>query len=253
MAILIKTIDEWQKLRSSLSDDLGFVPTMGNLHVGHLSLLEKSQRENKASVLSIFVNPTQFNNANDYVHYPKTLEQDLELAEKAKIDYVFVPSFKEIYPDNYAYQVSECEFSEQLEGAFRPGHFNGMLTVVLKLLMLMKAKRAYFGEKDYQQLVLVKGMVKSFFINTEIIGCPTVRNDFGLPYSSRNNRLTPEQYQQARYFPEIFHESQYSCEEVKNKLTEYGFKVDYIEEYDGRRFAAVHLGEVRLIDNFMVG
>src|SRR5438128_360788 len=124
MTTLIRTIAEWRTLRADLKQSVGFVPTMGNLHQGHLSLLQKSREENDISVLSIFVNPTQFNNANDYVNYPKTLEQDAELAQKAKVDYIFVPPYKEIYPDDYAYQVSECEFSEQLEGEFRPGHFN---------------------------------------------------------------------------------------------------------------------------------
>ncbi len=251
MTKLIQSVSEWQALRPSFGKDLGFVPTMGNLHEGHLSLLQRARQETAVTVLSVFVNPTQFNNANDYVHYPRSLAQDLEWAEKAGTDYVLAPPYQELYPDDYAYQVSEAELSEVLEGAFRPGHFTGMLTIVLKLLLLARAKRAYFGEKDYQQVELVRGMARAFFINTEIVACPTLRNEFGLPHSSRNRRLTAEQYEQARAFPEAFHSS-LSCEEIKVQLQDKGFTVDYIEEYKGRRFAAVKLGEVRLIDNVQI-
>lgn len=250
MTTLIRSIAEWQDLRRTLGDDLGLVPTMGNLHEGHLSLLQRSREETAVSVLSIFVNPTQFNNGDDYVHYPRTLEQDLLLAEKAKVDYVFAPVSQDMYPDGYVYQVTEVELSEQLEGVFRPGHFTGMLTIVLKLLMLARARRAYFGEKDYQQVELVRGLTQAFFLETEIVTCPTIRNEFGLPHSSRNRRLTPEQYQKAQDFPALFH-SALSCEEIKKQLMEKGFAVDYVEEYHGRRFAAVKLGEVRLIDNIL--
>ena len=250
MTTIIKTLEQWQALRATLSTDIGFVPTMGNLHQGHLSLLQRARAENASSVLSIFVNPTQFNNANDYVHYPRTLEEDLKVAEEAKVDYVFVPAYQTLYPDDYAYQVVEEELSETLEGAFRPGHFSGMLTVVLKLLQLVQAKRAYFGEKDYQQLALIRGMVKAFFIPTEIHGCATIRNEFGLPLSSRNSRLTQEQYRLAQDFPAIFH-AKLSCADIKKQLEEKGFAVDYVEEYDGRRFAAVRLGDIRLIDNIL--
>lgn len=248
MTQLIQSIAEWRALRPTLSDELGLVTTMGNLHEGHLSLLQRSRAENAISVMSIFVNPTQFNNANDYVHYPRTMEQDLEWAKKARVDYVLAPRYADIYPDDYAYQVQEVETSEHLEGAARPGHFTGMLTIVLKLLLLARAKRVYFGEKDHQQLHLVRGMAQAFFLETEVVGCPTVRNESGLPLSSRNNRLTAEQYQLAQHFPAIFHTA-LSCEEIKNKLQEKGFEVEYVEEYHGRRFAAVRLGEVRLIDN----
>jgi len=248
MTTIIKSLAEWQALRPTLGDDLGFVPTMGNLHEGHLSLLQRARKENAVTLLSIFVNPTQFNQANDYVHYPRTLESDIALAEQAGVDYVLAPPYAEIYPDDYAYQLSEVEFSEKLEGAFRPGHFTGMLTVVLKLLMLARASRLYLGEKDFQQAVLIRGMTHAFFIPTTIVVCPTIRNEFGLPHSSRNQRLTPEQYQAARHFPEIFH-SDRDCAAIKKNLEEKGFAVDYVEEYDGRRFAAVRLGEIRLIDN----
>ncbi len=251
MTQVIQSLAEWQELRRTLSKDLGFVPTMGNLHPGHLSLLQRARQENAVTLLSIFVNPTQFNNANDYVHYPRTLEADITLAREAKVDYVLAPASQALYPDDYAYQVSEIEFSEQLEGTCRPGHFTGMLTIVLKLLLLARAQRLYLGEKDFQQAALIRGLTQAFFINTEVVICPTLRNEFGLPYSSRNARLTPEQYEQARLFPALFH-ADLSCEEIKKQLVEKGFAVDYVEEYDGRRFAAVKLGDVRLIDNIVV-
>jgi len=250
MTQVIKTLAEWQALRASLGENLGFVPTMGNLHEGHCSLLQRAREESAVTLLSIFVNPTQFNNADDYVHYPRTLAADLALAEQAQVDYVLVPRYADLYPDDYAYQVNEVEFSEQLEGAFRPGHFTGMLTIVLKLLQLARAQRIYLGEKDFQQAVLIRGLAQAFFIPTTVVVCPTLRNAFGLPHSSRNARLTPEQYQQARDFPALFH-ADLPCAEIKKRLEEKGFAVDYVEEHEGRRFAAVRLGEVRLIDNIL--
>lgn len=252
MTRLIESVAEWQALRATLQGEVGFVPTMGNLHIGHLSLLQRSRQENDISLLSIYVNPAQFNNANDYVHYPRTLDKDLDLAKQAQVDYALAPSYADMYPDDYTYQVSEVDMSQTLEGVYRPGHFTGMLTIVLKLLLLARARRAYFGEKDYQQLQLVRGLVRAFFLGTDIVACSTVRNETGLPLSSRNNRLTPEQYQLAQYFPAVLHSS-LSCEDIKNKLLAHGFEVEYVEEQGGRRFAAVKIGDVRLIDNIELG
>ena len=228
---------------------IGFVPTMGNLHEGHVSLIQQSKQQNDKTVLSIFINPTQFNNADDFNRYPKTVEQDKALAKKHGVDEIILPDYNLLYPDNYNYKITECNISKILEGQYRPGHFDGVLTVVLKLLLIIKPTRAYFGEKDYQQLVLVKNMVKSFFVETDIVGCPTVRNKQGLPLSSRNSLLTPEQYKQANYFPAIFHNKNLSCQEITEKLKRAGFEVDYIEDYNNRRFAAVKIGNIRLIDN----
>src|SRR5262249_39761740 len=159
-------------------------PTMGHLHVGHLSLCHRAKIENDVTVVSIFINPTQFNEANDFKSYPRTLEQDKTLLMEADIDYVFVPETEAIYRDNYEMVVSESLLSTCLEGEFRPGHFNGMLTVVLKLLNLIHPTRAYFGEKDYQQLLLIKKMVEAFFLPIEIIGCPILRDTDGVAFSS---------------------------------------------------------------------
>jgi pantoate--beta-alanine ligase len=261
---VFKTITEFQNWRRDLDGrfiaeerrfpHVGFVPTMGALHDGHRSLLERAAVENDVVVLSIFVNPTQFNRTDDLAKYPKTIEADLALADQAGVSAVFLPEDpQELYRDGYRYQVSESEFSKRLCGASRPGHFEGVLTVVLKLLHLAKAERAYFGEKDYQQLSLIRGMARAFFLDTEIVACPTVREADGLAMSSRNLRLTPEQREAA---PEIFRAMTRvsDVEEARKRLAECGFHVDYFVDEampDGkrRRFAAASLGEVRLIDN----
>ncbi|HRE33194.1 MAG TPA: pantoate--beta-alanine ligase, partial [Candidatus Berkiella sp.] len=161
MTQLIHSLEKWQALRKTFRphDSVGFVPTMGNLHQGHASLLSLAKAQNQISVLSIFVNPTQFNDPKDLQQYPRTLEEDMKIATSLDIDYVICPSANELYPDEYHYQVHETTISHLLEGISRPGHFTGMLTIVLKLLLLVKATHTYFGEKDYQQLQLVKGMV----------------------------------------------------------------------------------------------
>lgn len=248
---LFTSVQDWQDFLKdqALNQSLGFVPTMGNLHPGHQSLLERSVRENDYTLLSIFINPTQFDNKLDLQNYPQTLKSDIAIASKAKVNFILAPTFDSIYPDNYTYKVTETQLSFLMEGKSRPGHFDGMLTVVLKLLIIAKATRAYFGEKDYQQLQLIQGLTKAFFINTEIIACPTVRDQKGLALSSRNTRLTPEQYLTALHFPKALN-SQTSLETISQELSNLGFQVDYIQDYFGRRFGAVNLANVRLIDNF---
>ena len=170
---------------------IGFVPTMGALHAGHGSLLERARSENELVVLSIFVNPTQFNQASDLAKYPRTVEADLDIARQAGVSAVFIPrDASELYPEGYRYRLTETDFSKVLCGEHRPGHFDGVLTIVLKLFGLVRANRAYFGEKDYQQLTLIEGMARAFFLETEVVACPTVREEDGLAMSSRNTRLT---------------------------------------------------------------
>jgi len=254
MTRIIKTVKEWNELYESESlsaSQLGFVPTMGALHAGHASLLEKCVSENRQSVVSIFVNPTQFNDPGDLKKYPKTFEQDFKMMGDLNVDYLFFPSYEELYADKFAYQVHENSFSKILCGAFRSGHFDGVLTVVLKLLNIIKPGRAYFGEKDYQQYKLVKGMAEAFFLQTEIIACPTVRDEDGLALSSRNLLLSPEEREFALNFPRLLKANK-SCDEIKFELEQLGFKVDYIEEYDGRYLGAVYAGKVRLIDNVIL-
>lgn len=247
---LIKTVVEWQTLLASFPENkkLGFVPTMGNLHAGHLALFKKAVAENDITVVSIFVNPTQFNQEGDYQQYPRTLAEDILQAESTGVDFVFAPNYAEIYPDNYHFKISEAVLSAVLEGEFRPGHFAGMLTVVMKLLQIIKPTVAYFGEKDYQQLQLIKEMARAFFLSVRIEGCETVRLASGLPLSSRNNRLTQEQFVLANQFPKYFH-ADLPCDEIQRQLETAGFKVDYIREHNQRRFAAVWVGDIRLIDN----
>ncbi len=251
MTRFVDSVAEWKAIRRSkeLKDKkIGFIPTMGALHKGHASLIERSVAENDFTVVSIFVNPTQFNNAEDLQNYPHTLESDTELSKKLNVDFVFYPWYNDVYPDNFSYKVSENKFSKTLCGAHRPGHFDGVLTIVMKLLNIIKPNKAYFGEKDFQQYKLIEGMCKAFFMDVEIIACPTIREEDGLAMSSRNLLLSDEERQFASNFPKLL-SSEKSTEQVKKELQKLGFDVDYIEETDGRRFGAVHVGKVRLIDN----
>lgn len=230
---------------------LGIVPTMGALHAGHLSLVKRSQSESDRTLVTLFVNPTQFDQASDLDNYPHQLEADIEMLRKEGVDYLLIPEPGAIYPDQFRFRVTENEQSQILCGAHRPGHFDGVLTVVLKLLNLSEAHRAYFGEKDFQQLQLIKDMATAFFINCEIIPCPLVRENDGLAMSSRNQRLNSNQRQLA---PRFFHilRSSPSSQEAIRELQNEGFAVDYVEEHWGRRLAAVRLGEIRLIDNVKI-
>lgn len=245
-------LNEWMHFRKNLPVDasLGFAPTMGNLHAGHASLFSASKKENQYTVSSLFVNPTQFNQADDFKHYPRTLEKDLQLMEEIGVDFCILPTDEAMYPDQYTYQVHEQQLCQLMEGAHRPGHFNGVLTVVMKLLNLTKPHRAYFGEKDYQQYLLIREMVHAFFMDVEIIACPIIREASGLAYSSRNNRLNQEQKALAEVFAQIFQQKEKSCEQIMTELNAKGIEVEYIEEYQQRRFAAVKIGEIRLIDNY---
>ncbi|MCM2324711.1 MAG: pantoate--beta-alanine ligase [Oligoflexia bacterium] len=251
MIRVFRTIPEWLTFRDSpecRGRPLGFVPTMGALHAGHAALVQRSAEENERTLVSIFVNPTQFNDPRDLEKYPRTLEADLGILERAGASFALVPDYRELYPDDYRYRVQEEELSKLLCGGQRPGHFDGVLTVVMKLLNIAGAGRAYFGEKDYQQLLLIQGMVRAFFLPTEIVPCQTVRQEDGLALSSRNARLTPEQRNAAAAFPRLLG-STLGPQAIREALTAAGFEVDYIEERFGRRFGAVRLGEVRLIDN----
>ena len=252
MLQVVHSLSHWRRVRDSLGDrTVGLVPTMGALHDGHASLLKRSVAENDVTVLTVFVNPTQFDQPDDLAHYPSTLDADRLLAESLGVDYLLCPDSREIYPDGYAYKVSESDFSRQLCGAHRGGHFDGVLTVVLKLLHLTRPRRAYFGEKDYQQLELVRGMAEAFFIDVEIVACPTVRESDGLAASSRNHNLTSHERAKAPEFSRLLKSPQTS-KDIADQLEKRGFRVDYVEEILGRRYGAVHLGQVRLIDNVEV-
>lgn len=253
---IYETLDAWRQARRALdAGSVGFVATMGALHAGHASLIERSVTENDHSVLSIFVNPTQFDDASDLEGYPKTWTADVALAERLGVDHLIAPREKEMYPDNYRFQVHETSFSKKMEGAHRDGHFTGVLTVVLKLLNLVRPDRAYFGEKDYQQLSLIRDMCQALFLDCEIVPCPTIREPDGLALSSRNMRLDCHDRARAPRFAKVLatapDDGEASC-----RLLEAGFDVDYVETHDGRRFGAVRVGRgvhaVRLIDNVRV-
>jgi pantoate--beta-alanine ligase len=252
---IIESTAAFQEWRKTLPQNttIGLVPTMGALHEGHRSLIERSARENTHTVVTLFVNQVQFNQASDFEKYPKTWEQDLALCERAGTTVLFAPkSQSELYPDGYHYRVSENSFSKTLCGEFRPGHFDGVLTVVLKLLTLAKATQAYFGEKDHQQLTLIEGMKHAFFLDTEIVPCPTVRETSGLALSSRNRRLNEHELAIAPKLYEII-SSAPTTGIAKEMLESQGFKVEYLVDQplnSGiRRYVAAWLGEVRLIDN----
>jgi pantoate--beta-alanine ligase len=245
----IESVNEMREMRASWKgESVGFVPTMGALHAGHLRLVQRARAENERVVVSIFVNPTQFNDANDLENYPRPIARDLELLKDAGTDAIFLPQAREIYADNYHFSVVENQISRVLCGPKRPGHFTGMLTVVLKLLNLTEADAAYFGEKDFQQLKLIQAMAAALFIKTKIVGCPTVREDDGLAMSSRNQLLSVEDRATAPALYRILKTAE-SPADAAVDLTAAGFKVDYVEEHWGRRFAAAFLGSVRLIDN----
>ena len=244
-----KTIAAWQSRREHIaSRSVGFVPTMGALHRGHASLIERCRTENETAVVSIFVNPSQFNDPKDLERYPQTLESDLALLKELSVDDVIVPAANEMYPHGYRIRVQPDERFRIMEGLFRRGFLEGVATVVLKLLNLVRPQRAYFGEKDYQQLMLITDLVQEFFIPCEIVPCPIVRAGSGLAESSRNALLSTEAQRKAA---SLFHTltRANSAPEAHATLESLGFKVDYVEEHWHRRFAAAFLDSIRLIDN----
>ncbi len=272
----IHPVRQWLASRRTEGGPTGFVPTMGALHEGHIALVRKARNENGIVSCSIFVNPIQFNNPEDLEKYPRTIERDLEMLQKAGCDLVFIPSVKEMYPEPVAEKYDFGPLELVMEGKFRPGHFNGVAVVVKKLFDIFTPDRAYFGEKDYQQLCVIKELVRKHTLPIEIVPCETVRETDGLAMSSRNARLTPEERAIA---PEIYRTmirarqsvGKYSVEETRNaairSLERAGFKIDYIEmasvpdlnpvdswPENGpvRIFIACFLGKVRLIDNLEI-
>ena len=246
------TVAEWLDRRRTLTGrSIGFVPTMGALHGGHASLVERCRGENEVAVVSIFVNPSQFNDPKDLERYPQTLENDLALLESLGADEVIVPSASEIYPNGYRLRVEPASSAQVMEASYRPGFLQGVMTVVLKLLGIVRPDRAYFGEKDYQQLKVITDMVQEFFIPTKIIPCPTVREESGLAESSRNMLLSPEAKERAAGLFQALTTAANPAE-ARRTLRGQGFVVEYVEECWGRRFGAAYLEGVRLIDNVPV-
>ena len=252
---IFTSLADWQTYRNALGESppgsvptLGFVPTMGALHQGHLSLVEASREHNALSIVSIFVNPKQFDDGRDFSVYPVNLKADLERLEKAGVDAVLLPDAEQIYTDDYRFRVTESDFSQRLCGTHRPGHFDGVLTVVMRLLNLIRPDNAYFGEKDYQQLQLIRDMVAAFFMPVNIVACPTVREADGLAMSSRNQHLDSRHRAQAASLYAILKDKP-TAVAAREALTEQGFDIDYVEDLTNRRLAAVRLGGTRLIDN----
>ena len=222
---------------------IGLVPTMGALHQGHASLVKRSVKENDVTVVSVFLNPTQFNDKADLEHYPRNLDADCKLLEECHADYVFAPSVKEMYPTPDYRQFNFPPVTTVMEGAKRPGHFNGVCQVVSRLFYIVRPDRAYFGEKDWQQIAVVKRLVKYINMNVEIVECPIVREADGLAMSSRNSLLTPEERAIAPNIYKVLKESvEYSkkrtVEETHNKVVNDinaidGLEVEYFEIVDG--------------------
>ena len=227
---------------------VGLVPTMGALHAGHASLVERSVRENDVTVVSVFVNPTQFNDKNDLAKYPRTLEKDCELLEEKGATIAFAPSVEEVYPEPDT-RVFSYPPTEVMEGGFRPGHFNGVCQVVSKLFMMVEPDRAYFGEKDFQQIAVIKRMVEDQKFPLEICPCPIVREESGLALSSRNSLLTAEEKDIAvniskTLFASLEYAKDHSLEETKQWVIDTlngidGLEVQYYEIVDGTSLASL--------------
>jgi pantoate--beta-alanine ligase len=254
MTEIIKDIASWRAISKPClhsNTSLGLVPTMGHLHQGHESLIRRSLSENDITVVSIFVNPRQFNRQQDYAAYPSTLDHDMDRLKKMGVDYAFVPCEAEMYPCQYAIRIQDFAESNRMEGLHRPGHFAGVLTIVMKLFGVFLPDRAYFGEKDYQQYVLIEQMARAFFLHTKVVPCPTVRDADGVAYSSRNGLLNKLDHQRLKYLS-IGLSQPGSSEDVAQVLQGHGFEVEYVESHFGRRFAAVNISGVRLIDNIVL-
>ena len=279
---MIETITTIRGLRTALlrwreaGETVGFVPTMGALHQGHLALVAATRKACKRTVASIFVNPLQFGANEDLAKYPRPLEEDKKMLDTAGCDLLFAPDAKEMYPEGFAAKIDPGPLANVLEGEIRPGHFSGVATVVAKLLLQVMPDVAFFGEKDYQQLLIVRRLVRDLNIPVQIAAAPIVRDADGLALSSRNAYLSPEQRKQAANFPKILNETVAALAQGqpiaatlktgREKLTQAGFKLDYLELRDAgtlapahdltlpaRLLAAIRVGPVRLIDNMGVG
>jgi pantoate--beta-alanine ligase len=273
---VIETIAEMRQLRQQLSESVGFVPTMGYLHEGHLSLVRQARADNSSVVVSIFVNPTQFGPGEDFKSYPRDTRRDLAMLEPMT-DIVFMPSTAEMYPDRFDSRVEVGSITDRLEGASRPGHFRGVTTVVAKLFNIVQPTKAYFGQKDAQQAAVIRKMVADLNMNLEIVTLPTVREPDGLAMSSRNTYLNPGQrraatvlYKSLKLAQEMWLHGESSADEIHHKMTALIQKepladIDYISIADAETLEeldtvsakiivsiAVKFGRTRLIDNIVL-
>ena len=279
--MLVKSIEEMKQIVKNLKKEgksIGFVPTMGYLHEGHISLMRCSKKDNDITVVSIFVNPIQFGVNEDLDRYPRDLERDLEICKKEGVDYVFHPSVEEMYPEDFSTYVIVEGLTEGLCGAYRPGHFKGVTTVVNKLFNIVQPDRVYFGEKDYQQLKVIQKMVKDLNMNVQVIGCPIVREPDGLAMSSRNKYLSPEERKAALSLSkalfkakEMFKSGETDINKIRKEMEKIILshpevkEIQYIEFVDAETLKpkerlekgsiialAVFVGNTRLIDNIKV-
>lgn len=249
MIKILKSVPEMKEYRGQLTaTTVGFVPTMGSLHEGHFELIRNSKKNNAVTIVSIFVNPAQFNNRNDFETYPDRLESDIASLIDLGVDAVITPTEKDVYPKGYNFKLTESIDSVDLCGSARPGHFDGVLTVLIKLFNLVKPSDVYMGIKDYQQFKLVKNMAEDLFLDLTVHGVETVREESGLALSSRNINLNSEQKKTAEEYANIFAQD-LPLPEIKEQLEQLNLKIDYLVEKWGRKFVAVFIGNVRLIDN----
>jgi pantoate--beta-alanine ligase len=273
--IVVETIKGLkQELEKYNSKNIGFVPTMGALHDGHISLVKRSVEENDVTVVSVFVNPTQFNDKADLERYPRTEEADKKLLEAAGCDIVFMPGVEEMYPEEDTRVFNFGCIETVMEGKYRPGHFNGVAQIVSKLFDAVEPTRSYFGEKDFQQVAIIRDMVRQLELPVEIIACPIIREESGLARSSRNELLSAEERKKAALISQVLSKSvnfakEMSVDEVKNWVidqfkTDEVFRMDYYDIVDGNTLQsvsswedsdyivgciAVYCGKIRLIDN----
>ncbi|MBI2328875.1 MAG: pantoate--beta-alanine ligase [Chloroflexi bacterium] len=274
---VVETIVEMRKLRLELTEPVGFVPTMGYLHDGHLALVKRARAENPSVVVSLFVNPTQFGPQEDFASYPRATRRDLTMLEKGKTDIVFMPSVAEVYPPQFDSWVEVGKISQRLEGAARPAHFRGVTTVVAKLFNIVQPTRAYFGQKDAQQVVVISKMVTDLNMNLEVVTCPTVREPDGLAMSSRNTYLNPEErraaavlYESLKLAQRQWSQGEKDAAKLRQTMTALIQKqplatIDYVSIADNETLEeldkvkppalvslAVRFGKTRLIDNVML-
>ncbi len=276
--MVAETIADMKRSRLKLAESVGFVPTMGYLHEGHLALVRQARAENPSVVVSIFVNPTQFGPEEDFGKYPRDPQRDLALLEKERVDIVFMPSVDEMYPPKFKNWVEVGEVAERLEGASRPRHFRGVATVVAKLFDIVQPDKAYFGQKDAQQAIVIQKMVVDRNLNLEIVAVPTVREPDGLAMSSRNTYLNPEErraatvlYQALSLAQQLWSQGEKNAQTIRQEMTDLIQKqpladIDYISIADAETLdeldtvrppalvsLAVKIGKTRLIDNVVLG
>lgn len=274
--LILKDVESLKKWRNTLNGNIGFIPTMGALHEGHLSLIKNSRNTCDNTIVSIFVNPTQFNNEDDFKNYPSTLQNDLEQIKLHSTNAVFLPTNKMMYPENFSTYVEENDLSTHLEGDSRPGHFKGVTTIIAKFFNIIQPTHAFFGKKDAQQLRVIQQMVKDLNFNVKIIPCKIIREKSGLAMSSRNKNLSPENRKKASIIKKGLDLAKIALdngERSTNNLKKYihskinsepiatiiyvsiadnnsMLETEKIENKDILISVAVNFGNIRLIDNF---